>query len=444
MILLFCLLFAYLILKSIWFSTVAAGIIIVLLVVALIRYVNNTNYSLVKFLDALKNEDFSVYFSPSKKGDSFVKVYDDFNLIIKIFKRNKIEKEAQFKYFQYILEHVNLGIISIKKEDLYNTHSEVEMLFLNKAACDILHQPQHKYWHRLANQVPWLVTEIEKIASGGKTLVDFGDETERKQLSLEVIEIQLLDIPYLIITFQDIRSEIEQKEIEAWHNVIRILAHEMLNSFTPVSSLASTMKSLTENEKGNLISVDQIDDEDIHDINMAASTIKKRSDGLLEFVKDYRTISNVPIPQLVKINVKQFLSSIELLMKPAVEEANISLKIMPIPANASVNADSKLIEQVLINLINNSIHALRGREQPIIRISCIVEPKKTVVVLTDNGMGIEEKIMNQIFIPFYTTKKNGSGIGLSLSKNILKKHGGNLLVSSEVGKYTTFSLVFKN
>jgi nitrogen fixation/metabolism regulation signal transduction histidine kinase len=406
--------------------------------------VNNTNYSLVKFLEALKNEDFSVYFSPSKKGDSFAKVYDDFNLIIKIFKRNKIEKEAQFKYFQYILEHVTLGIISIKKEDLFNTHSDSEILFLNKAASDILQQPRHKYWHRLAKHVPWLIAEIKKISNGGKTLVDLGDETERKQLSLEVIEIQLLNVPYLIITFQDIRSEIEQKEIEAWHNVIRILAHEMLNSFTPVSSLASTMKALTEDDKGELKSIDQMDGEDVHDINMAASTIKKRSDGLLEFVKDYRTISNIPVPQLEKINVKQFLMTVELLMKPTIEEADVDLKLLPIPANATINADSKLIEQVMINLINNSIHALKGKERPGIKISCTVDLDKTVIIVTDNGMGIEEKIMNQIFIPFYTTKKNGSGIGLSLSKNILKKHGGNLLVGSEVGAYTSFSMIFKN
>lgn len=444
LILLFCLLFAYVLINNYWFSTFAVGVILILQVTNLIRYVNNTNYSLVKFLDALKNEDFSVYFSPSKKGDSFVKMYDDFNLIIKLFKQNKIEKEAQFKYFQYILEHVNLGIVSIKKEDLFGPHSESEMLFLNKAACDILKQPQHKYWHRLANNIPWFVDEIKRIADGGKTLVDFGDENERKQLSLEVIEIQLLNVPYLIITFQDIRSEIEQKEIEAWHNVIKILAHEMLNSFTPVSSLASTMKAMTENEKGELLTLDQMDAEDVHDINMAASTIKKRSEGLLEFVKDYRTISNVPIPILTLINVKQFLASIELLMKPSIENANVALKILPIPANAKINADSKLIEQVLINLINNSIHALKGRDVPVIKIGCIVEPEKTVIVITDNGMGIEEKIMNQIFIPFYTTKKHGSGIGLSLSKNILKKHGGNLLVNSEVGKYTTFTLVFKN
>ncbi len=410
----------------------------------LIRYVNNTNYSLVKFLDALKNEDFSVYFSPSKKGDSFAKVFEDFNLIIKIFKRNKIEKEAQYKYFKYILEHVNLGIISIKKENLFNDHSDEEILFLNKAATDILKLPQHKYWHRMSNQIPWLAENIKKIANGGKVLIDLGDEIEQKQLSLEVIPLELLNAPYLIITFQDIKSEIEQKEIEAWHNVIRILAHEMLNSFTPVSSLASTIKSITEDSDGNIISSDDFEKDDIQDINVASSTIKKRSDGLLAFVKDYRTISNVPVPQTSLINVKKFLSNVHLLMSPLTKEEGIDLNLLNIPANAAIKMDSKLIEQVIINLINNSIHALKGRENPIINISCSVESDKTIILITDNGKGIEEKILNQIFIPFYTTKKNGSGIGLSLSKNILKKHGGNLLVNSDPGVFTTFSLVFNN
>lgn len=443
LILIFCVLLSYFIVKNIWFSTAGIGALVIIQVYYLIRYVNNTNYSLVKFLDALKTEDYSVYFSPSKKGDSFAKVYDDFNLIIKMFKRNKIEKEAQFKYFKYILEHVNLGIISIKKEDLFQEHSEAEILFLNKAACSILNQPQHKYWHRIANNLPWLVREIKKISDGGKSLVDFGDDSERKQLSLEVVEIKLLDSDYLIIAFQDIRSEIEQKEIEAWHNVIRILAHEMLNSFTPVSSLASTIKLITEPDEVGKWNVDQLDEEDLHDINIAASTIKKRSDGLLDFVKDYRTISNVPVPQLQPVNVKQFLSEMKVLMSAAAGEAKVRINIKPVPANAIIFIDTKLVEQVLINLINNSIHALNGITEPLITLECVVEPSKTVIMVTDNGKGIEEKILNQIFIPFYTTKKNGSGIGLSLSKNIMKKHGGNLLVNSEVGVKTTFSLIFR-
>jgi len=420
------------------------GGLIIIQVYFLIRYVNNTNYALVKFLDALKTEDYSVYFSPSKKGDSFVKVYDDFNMIIKKFKRNKIEKEAQYRYFKYMLEHVNLGIISIRKEDLFQDHSEAEILFLNKAACKILEQPNHKYWHRIANNLPWFVKEIKKIASGGKVLVDFGDDIERKQLSLEVIEIRLLNAPYLIIAFQDIRSEIEQKEIEAWHNVIRILAHEMLNSFTPVSSLASTIKSMTESDKGDILNLNELDEEDVQDINVAAATIKKRSDGLLDFVKDYRTISNIPIPKLQAVNVKQFLSEMKILMSSAADEAAVEIKILPVPAKATIEIDAKLIEQVLINLINNSIHALQGIKDPVIKMECYVNPDKTVLMVSDNGKGIEDKILSQIFIPFYTTKKQGSGIGLSLSKNILKKHSGNLLVSSEVGVKTTFSLIFKN
>lgn len=443
-ILIFCVVFSYLVLKEFWFSCAGIAVLIILQVYFLIKYVNNTNYSLVKFLDALKTEDYSVYFSPTKKGDSFAKVYDDFNLIIKIFKRNKIEKEAQYKYFKYILEHVNLGIISIKKEDLFREHAESEILFLNKAACQILHQPQHKYWHRIANNLPWFDKEVKKLINGGKSLVDFGDDIERKQLSLEVLEISLLNSPYLIITFQDIRSEIEQKEIEAWHNVIRILAHEMLNSFTPVSSLASTIKMLTQNEEEECLSSDEIDDEDVQDINIAASTIKKRSDGLLVFVKDYRTISNVPIPKLEQVNIKKFLSELIVLMSPGLEENNVKIKLLPIPVNASIKMDAKLIEQVMINLINNSVHALKEANSPEITLSCAVEPNKTVIFVSDNGKGIEEEILSQIFIPFYTTKKHGSGIGLSLSKNILKKHNGNLVVNSVPGEKTVFSLIFKH
>jgi len=443
-ILLFCVIFSYVTINRLWFSSIGTGVLIILQVVFLIKYVNSTNYSLVKFLNALKNEDYSVYFSPSKKGDSFAKVFEDFNLIIKIFKRNKIEKEAQFEYFKHILEHVNLGIISIKTEDLYNDHSNEEILFLNKAASRILNVPQHKYWHRIANHLPWFAEQIIKNVKGGKVLIDIGGEFKRKQLSLEVVPIDLLDESYLIITFQDIKSEIEQKEIEAWHNVIRILAHEMLNSFTPVSSLASTIKSITENSRGKIISPNGFEEDDIQDINVAASTIKKRSDGLLEFVKDYRTISNIPLPKTSLVNVKSFLSDIHSLMSPITKKHGINLKLINIPTNAVLNIDSKLIEQVLINLINNSIYALKEVENPEINISCSVQSNKTIIMVRDNGIGIEEKIINQVFIPFFTTKKNGSGIGLSLSKNILKKHGGNLLISSKPGIQTTFSLVFNN
>lgn len=405
-------------------------------VFSLIRYVNHTNYSLVKFLDALKSEDYSVYFSPSEKGASFKKVFDDFNTIIGIFKRNNIEKEAQYKHFKQILEQVNLGIISIHKDDLLHDHSENEILFLNKAASEILMQPRHKYWHRLAHHIPWFTNEIVRLKNGGKTLlnVDFNDE--KKQLSLEVVDVSYLQTPYLFITFQDIRSEIAQKEIDAWHNIIRVMAHEMLNSFTPVSSLASTIVDMTKQDENN----EQI--ELLKDINLAASTIKRRSDGLLDFVTDYRTIASIPNPTIKKVLLQPFLRSIEVLLNPDLEKEKIQLEIKKMPPRTIINADEQLIEQILINLISNSRHALKGIKNGKITIECIINDRNTIVRINDNGKGIPLEIMDQIFIPFYTTRKNGSGIGLSLSKSIMKKHGGDIYAQSTQDEGTTFSLIF--
>ena len=419
------------------------GIFIGIQVYSLIQYVDNTNYSMSKFLNALKNEDYSVYFSPSKKGESFAKVFNDFNLIIQIFKRNKIEKEAQYKYFDYLLEQVNLGIITVKKEDLTADHPSEEILFQNRAARDILQQP-HKYWHRIAERAPVFASKVLHLKDGGKDLVEIETINGKRQLSLETISVQLLNTPYLIISFQDIRSEIEQKEIEAWHNVIRILAHEMLNSFTPVSSLAGSVKTLTENENGEVITPKELSDEDVQDINVAVTTIKKRAEGLLDFVKDYRTISNVPMPHLSKVNLKNFLDTIQLLMKTSISDNKIAFEIDSIPKNATVKIDSKLMEQVFINLINNAIYALADTPNPTIRVGCTIQPDFTRILVMDNGPGIEESIIDKVFIPFYTTKKNGSGIGLSLSKSILKKHGGNMTVSSIVGEGTTFELILPN
>lgn len=440
LIMLTSILFAYLLFSEFWISAVASIFIISYEVYSLIKYVNHTNYSIVKFLDALKEEDYSVYFSPSEKGASFKRVYEDFNLIIGIFKRNNIEKEAQYKHFKQILEQVNLGIISIHKDDLLKEHSDNEILFLNKAACTILGQPRHKYWHRFATHVPWFAEAVIKLKEGGKILLSIDQGPQQKQLSLEVLDVKYVNTPYLFITFQDIKSEIAQKEIEAWHNVIRVLAHEMLNSFTPVSSLASTIVDITSDVDGN--PVKEADAELISDIHLAAKTINKRSIGLLDFVNDYRTISSVPVPQLTKLNILSFITNIQRLLKAELLKSGIQLGYKNIPPRANILADEKLLEQIAINLIGNSIHALEEVEDPEISIECLLTESKTIIQFMDNGKGIPEEIKDQIFIPFFTTRKEGSGIGLSLSKSIMKKHGGDIEVSVQNGKFTTFSLIF--
>lgn len=426
-----------------WFSLAAMAILILAQVVMLIQYVNNTNYTLVKFLDALKNKDFSVYFSPTDKGNSFAALFNDFNEIIRLFKQNKIDKEAQLKYFNQILEQIGLGIISIKKSDLLIDNTEDEILFLNRAACDLLDIPKHKYWHRVVQHLPWFKQQLISIANGGKTLVTIGKELEHQQLAIEVVNIELLNVPYLIISLQDIHNEIEQKEMEAWHNIISVLAHEMMNSFTPISSLTATLRSLTENEQGEVIDISEMDNEAIKDINLGMKTIQKRSEGLMDFVSDYRKVSNVPVPDLKPTLLKDFIEDIDRLMRPVVAKNDIQLNIQPIPSNATILMDTKLIEQVMINLINNSINALKNRPNPTITIDCTIKPNQIIVSLTDNGCGIPEDVRKNIFVPFYTTRENGSGIGLSLSKSIMKQHKGQIYVQTEEDKFTSFLLVFK-
>lgn len=433
-------LLVYFINQSQWFSVAGILLLISYEVYSLIRYVNHTNYSLVKFLNALKGEDYSVYFSPSEKGASFKKVFDDFNTIIAIFKRNNIEKEAQYKHFKQILEQVNLGIISIHKSDLDKENSENEILFLNKAACEILQQPRHKYWHRMVSHAGWFTKEIVKLKEGGKVLLSVDLHSEHKQLSIDVLDVSFLQTPYIFITFQDIQSEIAQKEIEAWHNIIRVMAHEMLNSFTPISSLASTITEMTADSEGKVL--ENGDTELIQDIHLAASTIKKRSDGLLEFVNDYRTISSVPKPSKKRLQIQPFLLNISRLLKPELTELGIDLAIKKVPPNAFITADENLIEQILINLISNSKHALSQTNDPLITIECSISEKSTIIRVIDNGKGIPEEIMDQIFIPFYTTREKGSGIGLSLSKSIMKKHGGDIYAQSIENEFTSFSLLF--
>ncbi len=174
-------LFGYLInLGQYWFTALGVLILIALQTFDLYRYIHETNNSLHKFLEAIKNEDHSVYFSPSKKGTSFNTLHTDFNDVLRLFKQNKIEKEAQFKHFKHILEHVNLGIISIPKEVLTLDKSEQEILFINKAVNEILGVPMHKYWHRITQHIPWFAVEIKSIQNGGKKLISLVEDKQKK------------------------------------------------------------------------------------------------------------------------------------------------------------------------------------------------------------------------------------------------------------------------
>jgi signal transduction histidine kinase len=290
-------------------------------------------------------------------------------------------------------------------------------------------------------QNPSFTREIEQLEDNGKKLMEMKTSAETKFLSVDARTLIMLDKPVKLITLQDINSEIEQKEIEAWHKLIRILTHEIMNSVTPISSLTETMQSMLQDKSGNQRTLENLDPETISDIRFSLNTINKRTDGLLQFVDNYRTLTRVPKPKPEKVNLKLFLTGIEKLMSNELLQKNISLSIS-VPDEMILDFDPMLIEQAVINLVTNSMHALASCNQPRIELKAYYQSTHVILAIVDNGKGIPAKELEQIFVPFFSTKKEGSGIGLSLSKQIMSLHGGTIKVQSEVNKGTTFFLQF--
>lgn len=348
----------------------------------------------------------------------------------------KIEKEAQYNYLQTIVGHINIGIISLKDKN--------EIVLINEPAKKILGIPQPATWEDISKQVPDFAKEVGEMKGGGSKLTEFISGNDFKRLSVKISTMLILKEEFRIITFQDIRAEIDYKEVEAWHKLIRILRHEIMNSVTPISSMTETILMLVEDHLGQSKKKADLSDDDIHDILTSIRTIHERSEGLYEFVEKYREISKIPPPEKEQIEVKEIINNVVRLFEQDLLSGEIDLEIRSANPSLNILADKHLIEQVLINLVKNSIEALGNKENKFIRIISEGTKATQVIRVMDNGCGIEEEQMDEVFIPFFSTKESGAGIGLTLSKQIMQLHGGNIIAESKPGKETTISLIFCN
>jgi two-component system nitrogen regulation sensor histidine kinase NtrY len=248
---------------------------------------------------------------------------------------------------------------------------------------------------------------------------------------------------YKLISIQNIQNELEEKEMEAWQNLVRVLTHEIMNSVTPISSLANTVEDELKIQLNNDQEIKSISNEDIEDLHLAVQTIKRRSQGLIRFVQDFRNLTHIPKPKIEEIEVKDLLDDMLILLKKEIEANGVIVTIQVDPKNMTLNADKDLIEQVLINLIKNATQAFDEQTNKLVEVTAYFDEKsRPIISVKDNGNGIEEEALQKIFIPFFTTKKNGSGIGLSLSKQIMRQHQGMLGVKSKLDEGTEFFLRF--
>lgn len=428
-------LFIYLIRNTqLWFTITGTGIVLLACIYSLYQYINQMRDDISRFILAVKTQDSTINFKSKSSKANFPELYNSFDEILQSHRNIQLQKESMFQLIKTILEQVPVGVIVVEGKNIEAGKSEIA--FFNMAASNLLQIPTFKYWHRIKSYLPIFAAEVATIAEGGKRFIELTVQEKQIQLSTEVIPVNLYQTDYLIISFQNIKDEIEQKESEAWNRLIGVISHEILNSITPISSLSDTVNSM-------IAGRNELDLETMDDLKSALQTIKRRSEGLLDFVKDYRLIAELPTPTLEYRTVAEILKHIKILMQPFAAGKNIQLKVDHTSSKLSIKIDLKLIEQALINLVTNSIYALEQVSEPQIEINYRLENNRLFIDVVDNGKGMDALLLEKIFVPFFTTRKNGSGIGLTITRNIMKMHQGSIEVQSIPYERTVFSLVFK-
>ncbi|RFS24063.1 GHKL domain-containing protein [Chitinophaga silvatica] len=401
--------------------------VIVLQMYAIYHYLNRINRKLTLFLESIRYEDFSIRFSADNKlGESFSMLNQQFNEVLEAFRQTRAEKEANLKYIDTIVQHISIGVLSFDQE------GKIELI--NPAAFRLLGIYRLRNIHELKTVHPGLAELLTELSSGNKTLYATRQE---QQLSIHAATVRLQGRLVKLISIQNIHSELQKKELEAWQNLTKILRHEIMNSVTPIVSLIGTMQEIVDLD----ITPTTGNAEGIADLREALQTVESRSKGIMNFVNAYRDYTTLPQPQFTAVNVRNLVASIGSLLQTDMKQAGIHFLMEIEIDNIEIHADVSQLQMVLINLVKNAMDALEQTAQASIHIKLYLNNTQQIAIeITDNGPGIDAEAMNKIFIPFFTTKKKGSGIGLSLSQQIIQLHGGQLKVISPGvnGNGTTF------
>lgn len=410
-------------------------ILIIIQVIFLIRYVERTNTRLSQFLQSIRHSDFSSSFSDKGLGKSFEDLNNSFTEVIEEFKKHRSEKEEHFNYLQTVVQHVSMGIIA------YTRDGKVDIF--NHAVKRLLKVRNIRVISELGKVKEELPEILLKLRAGDRTLIRLFIEDELLQISAYATEFRMRGEDYTLVSLQDISSELDEKEIESWQKLIRVLTHEITNSITPISSLAATVREMLLEEENGKPVLKSLDPEELEGVQEAMDTIQNRSRGLLNFVEVYRNLTRIPKPNFRYFRVTEIFKRSERLLRPKMDELGIQCTHKVFPPDLMITADPDLVDQVVINLIMNAMDAIKGKDNAQISILATVNSYNRIVIdFKDNGSGIKPDILDKIFMPFFTSKKHGSGIGLSLSRQIMSLHKGSISVKSKPDEGTVITLTF--
>jgi two-component system, NtrC family, nitrogen regulation sensor histidine kinase NtrY len=387
------------------------GILLIICSVNLYKYVTSLNRKMKRLFESIQYQDFAITFkSDNKLGESFRDLNNDLNAVIHSFNQVRAEREATLHFINAIIQQINVGILS------YDIEGKIEIN--NQAANKLLKVYRLKHISDIEKQNIAIFESIVSLKPGESKLLSLSEN----DLSFSVTEIQMRGRKIRLVAIHNIRSELQIKELEAWQNLTKVLRHEIMNSVTPIVSLAETMTDIVQNE---IKAENEKEQESIDDLKDALQTVQRRGNGIMKFVNAYREFTSIPLPNKTHVNSQQLLKSLEGIFIQKAIESKLTVTY-ELRNEFETFVDIEQIEQVLINITKNAFEAENLSETPSITVVSHTENGIKTIEIADNGSGIEKSLQEKIFIPFYTTKKTGSGIGLSLSRQIMQLNEGNI------------------
>lgn len=404
--------------KGFRFNGILAGVFVLIFLFEMYFFVKNQLLFYDKTIRSILHDDFSAHFPEEHKRDNFNSLYQLYDTL----KTQRQEQTSKELIYRSILNSIDTAALILEKEN-----DSWSVFIMNDCFSNLFKVPKVSHWQYLKNYIPSLCNEIEKVGfTELKTAISIKIEDQDLQtFMLQTSHTQTYNKEYFIILLDSIQRVIEKKEKEAWINLMKIISHELMNSLTPIRALSQNLLHIFDQE--------ELEEDDFEDIKSSISTIINRSDHLQFFVENYRKLAMLPTPNKQMTPINALFEDCLRIMSPILKDEGIEL-INEIHSSRSILIDKNQMEQVIINLITNSIHALKEKEEKKLLISSYTENNRFFIVIADNGKGVDAEIRDKVFLPFFTTRKDGAGIGLTLSKNIIEAHGGYLSYQTDEDK----------
>jgi nitrogen fixation/metabolism regulation signal transduction histidine kinase len=397
-------------------------------------FVNRTNRELARFLNAARSADFSQRFSMEDVGSGFSELGDVFTGIMNHIRDERADQAIELHRMSALIDHIPIPLLTLHGDDSVTLQNNAARRLFGVSKVTLLSDLK-----QFGNSFHDAVSEA---VPGQRELVTFTVDGVEYQLTLAATENIVAGAKSRVISLQEIQSEINQTQTQAWHDLVTVLTHEIMNSITPVTSLASTAEEMV----GDILK--RTDDDapinpELRDLHDAVQTVARRSDSLVQFVHSYRQLTRLAPPEKRRLQISDLFESARRLIEAERAGCGEFIHSAVNPALLDIYADVDLLEPVMLNLLRNALQATCDIKQPKIELLGRLNNRGNVVIeVKDNGPGVPAELVNKIFVPYFTTKKNGSGVGLALARQVMTAHEGFIRVAQNEAGGATFSMIF--